>query len=94
MQGMRNAVFRAHWLLRRRNEQADAMTDSVLGQCDLSKRIDVDQDKLGSVLMNDLFSVGVAYVKELAGLKDLEVPKELLDSDDAASQVTKWRHAP
>ena len=48
------------------------MTDSVLGQCDLSKRIDVDQDKPGFVLMNDFFSVGVAYMVELASLKDLE----------------------
>ena len=62
------------------------MTDSVLGQCDLHKRIDVDQDKPGFVFKNDFFSVGVAYLVELASLKDLEkVPKELLDSVDADS---------
>ena len=83
MQGMRNAVFRAYWLPRLQNEEADALTVSVLRQRDLSTRFDDDQSKPGFVLRNNLFSAGVAYVVELASLKDLEkVPKEFLDSVD------------
>ena len=69
---MRNAVLRANWLPRLQNEEADALTNSDFRHFDMSKRIKVDLDKLGFVLMNDLFSVGDAYVEELAILKDQE----------------------
>ena len=91
---MRNAVLRAYWLPRLQNEEADALTDSDVGLLGMSKRVDGDQDMLGFVHRNDLFSVGVAYMKELAGFEGRGVPKELLDSDDDASQDKEWRHAP
>ena len=67
--GLRNATLRADWLPRLQNEEADALTNSDFRHFDVSKRIEVDLDKLGFVLMNDLFAVGDAYVAELAVLK-------------------------
>ena len=72
---MRNAVLRAHGLPRLQNKEADALADSDVRLLGMSKRVDGDQDMLGFVHRIDLFSVGVAYTKELAGLKDVESRK-------------------
>ena len=81
--GMRNAVLRANWLPRLQNEEADALTNSDFRHFDMAKRIEVDLDKLGFVLMNDLFSVGDAYVRELAVLKDSEKTRKTSTASSA-----------
>ena len=81
--GMRNAVLRANWLPRLQNEEADALTNSDFRHFDMAKRIEVDLDKLGFVLMNDLFSVGDAYVQELAVLKDSEKSRKISTASSA-----------
>ena len=79
--GRRNATLRADWLPRLQNEQADALTKSDFRHFDMSKRIEVDLDRLGFVLMNDLFSVGDAYVAELADLKSKEKARKISNAD-------------
>ena len=57
------------------------MTNSDFRHFDMSKRIEVDLDELGFVLMNDLFSVGDAYVAELADLKSKEKARKISNAD-------------
>ena len=72
--------LRANWLPRLQNEEADALTNSDFRHFDEAKRIEVDLDKLGFVLMNDFFAVGDAYVEELAALKIQEKARKSASS--------------
>ena len=67
--GMRDATLRANCLPRLQNEEADALTNSDFRHFDLAKRIEVDLDSLGFVILSDLFADGDAYTTELAALK-------------------------
>ena len=80
--GRRNATLRADWLPRLQNEEADALTNSDFRHFDMSRRIEVDLDKLGFILMNSLFSVGDAYVAELSDLKSKEKARKISNVSD------------
>ena len=75
--GRRSATLRADWIPRLQNEEADALTNSDFRHFDMSKRIEVNLDKLDFALMNDLFAVGDAYVAELTDLKAKEKARKV-----------------
>ena len=58
------------------NSCETASTNSDFRHFDAAKRIDVDLDNLGFVIMNDLFAVGDAYVAELSVLKEKETARK------------------
>ena len=78
--GTRNATLRADWIPRLQNEEADALTNSDFSHFDPAKRIEVDLEKLKFVVLNDLFSVGDAYVEELNTIKALEQERKAQSS--------------
>ena len=89
--GLRNATLRANWIPRLQNEEADALTNSEFHHFDLSKRIEVDLEKLGFVVMNDFFAVGDTYLAELAELKASE--KERKARAPQMDRPQKRRHS-
>ena len=62
-------------LVRLRNEEADALTNSDFGHFKMASRIGVYLTTLFFVLLNSLFAEGDAYVKELEVLKAQEAAR-------------------
>ena len=89
--GLRNATLRANWIPRLQNEEADALTNSEFHHSDLTKRIEVDLEKLGFVAMNDFFAVGDTCLAELAELKATE--KERKAKAPNMDRPQKRRHS-
>ena len=88
--GIRRACMHARWIPRLQNEEADALTNGDFRHFDSKLRIAVDLDKLGFLVMTDLFREGEEYVKDLAELKKAEAPKKrALDGEGSKRQVKK-----
>jgi hypothetical protein len=71
--GLRRACLHARWIPRLQNEEADALTNGDYRHFKPELRIPVDLDKLGFIVMDDLFREGEAYVEELDLLKKAEM---------------------
>ena len=65
----RGLCLRADWVPRLENQEADDLTNLDFKAFDPTKRLDVDLDKLGFGVLNDLFALGDQYVLDLADLK-------------------------
>ena len=89
--GLRNATLRANWIPRLQNEEADALTNSELHHFDLAKRINVDLENLGFVVMNEFFAVGDTYLAELTELKAAE--KERKAKAPTHGRPSKRKHS-
>ena len=67
--GRRGASLRADWIPRLQNDEADALTNWDLRHFDPKRRIVVELESLKFNIMNDLFSAGDTYLKELEELR-------------------------
>ena len=65
----RGLAFRANWVPRLENQEADDLTNLEFKSFDPSRRLDVDLDKLNFGVLPALFAEGDRYVEELANLK-------------------------
>ena len=88
---IRRACLHARWIPRLQNEEADALTNGDFSQFDPALRIDVDLQKLGFVVMDELFAEGEAYVEELSELKKAE---ELKRASSGGTSKRKARKGP
>ena len=65
----RRLLFRARWLPRLHNQEADDLTNDEFRRLDPAKRIKVNLKDLQFRVMDSLFEVGDSYIKECAGEK-------------------------
>ena len=65
------------------------MTNGEFHHFDMNRRINVELDKLGFKVMNELFAEGEAYVTELADLKNSEQDKKRQRGNTTPSGRTK-----
>ena len=87
--GIRRACMHARWIPRLQNEEADALTNGDFRHFDSKLRIAVDLDKLGFLVMTDLFREGEEYVKDLAELKKAEAPKKRASDGEGSKRKVK-----
>jgi len=66
---IRGATFRANWVPRLQNEEADAFTNLEFRHFDPAKRIHVELETLSFGVLDRLFQVGDDYIEKLAALK-------------------------
>ena len=66
---IRGATFRANWVPRLQNEEADALTNLEFRHFDPAKRIHVELETLSFGVLDRLFQVGDDYIVKLAELK-------------------------
>ena len=65
------------------------MTNGDFRHFDSKLRIAVDLDKLGFLVMTDLFREGEEYVKDLAELKKAEAPKKRASDGEGSKRKVK-----
>ena len=87
--GRRAATLRADWIPRLQNEEADALTNWDFRHFDLDRRVEVDLDSLGFMVMNDLFDAGEAYLTELEDLKTSSKAGSSSSASDPKRKRTK-----
>ena len=66
---IRGATFRANWVPRLQNEEADALTNLEFRHFSPENRIHVELETLSFGVLDRLFQVGDDYIEQLAELK-------------------------
>ena len=66
---IRGATFRANWVPRLQNEEADALTNLEFRHFSSKNRIHVELETLSFGVLDRLFQVGDDYIEQLADLK-------------------------
>ena len=72
---IRRLLFRARWLPRLQNQEADDLTNDEFHHFDPKKRIKVELKDLNFEIMDRLFAVGDSYIKELGSARAAETRK-------------------